>query len=112
MKMFCCCVICDGLHVDPEMVRLLVKIKGKDRVILVTDIAHVGTTSGSLVGSSIKLSQAVSNIVNWGIVTFPQAIQMATLNPAKVMNLDSTMGQIKKGRRADLVIWDKKSLQN
>jgi N-acetylglucosamine-6-phosphate deacetylase len=106
-----CCVICDGLHVDPEMVKLLIKVKGKERVILVTDIAHIGTTGGSLVGSSITLSEAVSNIVNWGIVSFSEAIQMASLNPARAMNLDKMIGQIEKGRRADLVIWDKKSFK-
>ncbi len=106
-----CCVICDGLHVDPEMVKLLLKIKGKDRVILVTDIAHIGTTGGSLLGSSIRLSTAITNIVNWGIVNFSEAIQMASLNPARAMNLDNMIGQIGKGRRADLVIWDKKSFK-
>ena len=43
-----CCVICDGLHVDPRMVNLLIKLKGKDKVILVTDIASTGTTDGGL----------------------------------------------------------------
>lgn len=106
-----CCVICDGLHVDPEMVKLLLKIKGKDRVILVTDIAHIGTAGGSLLGSSIRLSKAVTNIVDWGIVNFSDAIQMASLNPARAMKLDNMIGQIDKGRRADLVIWDKKSFK-
>ncbi len=105
-----CCVICDGLHVDPNMVKLLVKIKGKDRVVLVTDIAHIGTAGGGLVGSSIKLSQAVSNVVNWGIASFPEAIQMATLNPARAIGLHNKLGQIQAGRQADLVIWDKESL--
>jgi N-acetylglucosamine-6-phosphate deacetylase len=105
-----CCVICDGLHVDPNMVKLLVSIKGVDKVILVTDIASVGTTGGELVGASITLNEAVRNIVNWGIVTFPEAIRMATFNPACAMNLDHCLGQIKSGRRADLIIWDKQTL--
>lgn len=105
-----CCIIADGLHVDPQMIKLLVKIKGNDRVILVTDIAQIGTTGGSLIGSSITLSEAVSNMVKWGIVSFPEAIQMASLNPARAMNLKTIIGQIEKGRRADLVIWDKASL--
>jgi N-acetylglucosamine-6-phosphate deacetylase len=105
-----CGVICDGLHVDPNMVKLLVKLKGVDKVILVTDMASVGTTGGELVGASITLSQAVRNVVNWGIATFPEAIQMAAFNPAKAMNLDHCLGDLKAGRRADLVIWDKKTL--
>ena len=106
-----CCVICDGLHVSPEMVKLLLKMKGKDRVILVTDIAKIGTTSGGLLGSSIKLSQAVVNIVKWGIASFPEAIQMATINPARATKLEHIIGQIQEGRRADLVIWDRQTLR-
>jgi len=105
-----CCVICDGLHVDPNMVKLLVETKGVDRVILVTDMASVGTTGGELVGASITLSEAVRNIVKWGIATFPEAIKMATSNPACAMHLDHCLGQIKPGRRADLVVWDKQTL--
>jgi len=105
-----CCVICDGLHVDPNMVKLLITVKGVNKVILVTDIASVGTTGGELVGASITLNEAVRNIVNWGVVTFPEAIRMATFNPACAMNLEDSLGQIKSGRRADLVIWDKQTL--
>ncbi len=105
-----CCVICDGLHVDPSMVKLLLEVKGKDKVILVTDIAAVGTTGGGLMGSSITLSEAVVNVVKWGLASFPDAIKMATLNPARAMGLEQQIGQIKEGHRADLVIWDKSSL--
>ena len=105
-----CCIIGDGLHVDPNMVKLLIEMKGIDRVILVTDMASIGTTGGELVGASITLPEAIRNIVNWGIATFPEAIQMATANPAKAMNLDHSLGHVENGRRADLVIWDKQTL--
>jgi N-acetylglucosamine-6-phosphate deacetylase len=36
---------------------------------------------------------------------------MASLNPARAMKLDKTIGQIKKGRRADLIIWHKESFK-
>ncbi len=106
-----CCLIADGLHVHPDIVKLLVKLKGKDRVILVSDMASVGTVNGGLIGSSISLSQAVVNMVNWGAASFPEAVQMATLNPACVMKLDNSLGQIKDGGRADLVIWQKQPLK-
>lgn len=105
-----CGVICDGLHVDPSMIKMLVQMKGVDKVILVTDMASAGTTGGELVGSSITLNEAVRNIVKWGVATFPEAIKMATFNPAGAMHLDHILGQIKEGRRADLVIWDKQTL--
>jgi N-acetylglucosamine-6-phosphate deacetylase len=105
-----CCVICDGLHVDPDAVRILLRIKGVDNTILVTDIARVGTTGGGLVGSSIYLDQAVRNVVAWQAATFSDAIKMATFNPARALGLDGSIGLIERGRHADLVVWDKETL--
>src|SRR5690606_13846671 len=76
-----CCVIADGLHLAPKIVELILKIKGEDRVILVTDVAHIGTTGGDLVGSSIILDEAVRNLVEWSVSDFRTAIAMATANP-------------------------------
>lgn len=105
-----CCVICDGLHVDPPAVKLLIKTKGVDKVILVTDAAAIGTTGGGLVGSSINLDEAVRNVVTWGAATFAQAIKMAAFNPAATMGWLDRIGQIKEGNCADLVVWDRKNL--
>jgi N-acetylglucosamine-6-phosphate deacetylase len=105
------CVIADGLHVDPAAIKLLVKVKGTDKVVLVTDAAHIGTTGGDLVGSSIDLSDAVKNMVEWGVSTFQQAVIMASLNPARAMGWDNQIGKIEAGHCADLVIWDKKTLE-
>ncbi len=104
------CIICDGLHVDPSMVRLLIRAKGVPQVILVTDQAHVGTSQGGLVGSSISLSDAVRNVVEWGIVRFADAIRMATWNPASAMGLNAKIGHLEPGKLADIVVWDEKSL--
>jgi N-acetylglucosamine-6-phosphate deacetylase len=105
-----CCVICDGLHVDPDAVRILLRIKGVDNTILVTDIARVGTAGGGLVGSSIYLDEAVRNVVAWKAATFSDAVKMATFNPARALGLDSSIGLIDRGRNADLVVWDKETL--
>jgi len=106
-----CCIICDGLHVDPSVVRLLIKVKGVHRVVLVTDIAQTGTKGGGLVGSSIYLCEAIRNVVRWQAASFPDAVRMATLNPATVMNLSDRIGRIGGDARADLVIWDKATLE-
>lgn len=103
-----CCVIADGLHVDPPMVKLLVRIKSVDKVILVSDAAHIGTTGGGLVGSSITLDEAVRNIVQWGVASFAEAIKMASYNPGKALGFD--VGELAPGRVADLVLWDQKTL--
>jgi len=89
---------------------LLIQTKGVPQVILVTDQAYVGTIEGGLVGSSINLSQAVRNVVEWGIVRFADAIRMATWNPATVMGMNSRIGHLEPGKLADIVIWDKQTL--
>jgi N-acetylglucosamine-6-phosphate deacetylase len=103
-------VICDGLHVDPAAVRLLLKVKGVERTVLVTDIAQIGTAGGGLVGSSIHLDEAVRNVVNWGAATFPEAIRMATLNAAAAVSLEDKLGRLAVGRNADICVWDKRTL--
>lgn len=105
-----CCMICDGKHLDPAAAHLIFKTKGVEHTILVTDIAHVGTSQGGLVGSSILLDEAVRNVVNWGIASFRDAIVMASFNPAKAMGLDDSYGQLALGRHADLVLWDESTL--
>jgi len=106
-----CCVIADGLHVNREIVELIVKLKGVERTILVTDRAAVGTTQGGLVGSSLTLDQAVRNVVEWGIASFADAVRMASLNPAVALGLDRRLGRLSPGALADLVIWDAESLK-
>ncbi|MBC7999378.1 MAG: amidohydrolase family protein [Leptolyngbya sp.] len=106
-----CCVIADGLHLAPEMVSIIIKMKGREHTILVTDAAKIGTTGGGLVGSSIHLADAVRNCVAWGSASFVDAIRMASFNPAKALGLDEKIGHIEKGKKADLVVWDEASLK-
>ncbi len=100
-----CCLIADGLHLAPETVSMILKLKGLRRSILVTDAAKVGTTGGGLVGSSILLADAVRNCVEWNSASFQEAIRMASYNPARVMGFDEKVGHIEVGKYADLVIW-------
>lgn len=110
-RLVSCCVIADGLHLSPQAVELIYRMKGLEHTILVTDIAHVGTTGGSLVGSSITLDQAVRNVVKWGVASFPEAIRMASLNAAKSIGMSERIGAIQPEAFADLVIWDKETLE-
>lgn len=106
-----CCLIADGLHLSPQAVELIYRLKGSDKTILVTDIAHVGTTGGGLVGSSITLDMAVRNVVNWGIASFREAVSMASYNAAKSVGLEKEIGSLHEGALADLVIWDQQTLE-
>ena len=105
-----CCMICDGKHIDPGIARLVIKVKGIEKVILVTDAAFIGTTGGGLAGSSITLSEAVTNLVNWQAARFQEAIRMATWNPASAMGIEKDVGHLATGKLGDVVIWDQKTL--
>ncbi len=105
-----CCVICDGLHVDPTAVKLLFKVKGIEKIVLVTDAAQIGTTGGGLVGSSIDLNEAVKNVVQWKVAGFAEAIRMASYNPARIMGWSDQIGDLSPGKCADIVVWDKQTL--
>jgi N-acetylglucosamine-6-phosphate deacetylase len=105
-----CCIICDGDHVSPAAAKLIVKMKGVNKTILVTDIAYIGTSQGGLVGSSIMLDEAVRNVVSWGLMSFQDAIIAASYNPARAMRWEHAIGQLAPGKLADVVIWDKETL--
>lgn len=105
-----CCLIPDGLHVNRQMVKMAYRLKGEENLILVTDIAHVGTKDGDLVGSSITLDTGVRNMIEWEICQFSEAIKMASINPAKAIGLSDSIGSIEPGKLADIVIWNRKDL--
>ena len=124
-----CTVICDGVHVAPLQLRLLVKVKGVSRLVLITDAvlgagldgftytdtrgepvtARLGEpirdAHGGLCGSSLTLDRAVRNMVDLAGVTPAQALTMATLNPARLLGIDDRKGRIAPGHDADLVVW-------
>ncbi|MBO0948154.1 amidohydrolase family protein [Fibrella forsythiae] len=57
-----------------------------------------------------RLNQEAAKTVLYGGMTEEQAWKMVTLNPAKLLHLDSRMGSIKAGKDADLVLWNNNPL--
>ncbi len=122
-----CELICDGAHVHPAAAELLVRAKGVDRTVLVTDGMTLAGTGegvleweggrievkglaavrddGTLVGSVATMDDLVRNAVRWLPVTLPEAVRMATLNPARVIG-EEGRGRIEPGAAADLVLLD------
>lgn len=105
-----CCLIADGLHLAPETVSMILRLKGPSRAILVTDAAKIGTTGGGLVGSSIHLADAVRNCVRWQSASFQNAVRMASYNPACAIGLEEKIGHIEVGKFADLLVWNQSNL--
>jgi N-acetylglucosamine-6-phosphate deacetylase len=104
-------LICDGIHVAPEMVRLWLKAKGPDRTILVTDSMSAtgmpdgtymlgsfevtvanGTclSNGHLAGSVLTMDRALANLLQMTGAPLATAIRMASTNPAAMLGLDPT----------------------
>lgn len=118
-------IICDGVHVDPAMVKLFWKAKGPERGILVTDaMSATGMPDGTyrlgdlpvvvangkcmyqgvLAGSVLTLDLAVKNFREFTGANWQQTIALATRNPAKMTGLDDKTGSLEEGRRADIVV--------
>ena len=120
-------LIADGIHLDPFMLRLLLKVKGAGGISLISDaIAAAGkgdgdydiwgetitvknrrtaNASGSIAGSVISMLDAVRLLHSLG-VSYVDLAQMASLNPARLLGLDHVCGSIEPGKRADLIALD------
>lgn len=121
-------VIADGIHSSFASIRILIKCKGIDKILLVTDSMmatgladgeyNLGTQSvfvkegqarladGTLAGSTLTLNKAVKNIVDYCKIPLPDAIRMASYNPANKIGL-KYKGMIAPGFDADIAILDK-----
>ncbi len=120
-------IIVDGIHLHPSIVQLIYQAKGAASLNLVTDAmagmgmpsgryqlsgqsvivdetsAHLEDAVGTLAGSILTLDAAVRNMAKWSNCGLAQSIQMATLNPADLLNLPNK-GRIEAGCDADIVI--------
>lgn len=120
-------LIADGVHVDDAAIRILLAAKGTRGVILVSDgIAATGmpdgryrlgtfevnvaggvarNSEGKLAGSTLTLDRALRHIVALGI-SLREALPMLTANPARLLGLERTKGNLIPGADADLVLLD------
>lgn len=120
-------MIADGIHLDPFMLKLLVKIKGARSISLISDaIAAAGkgdgdyaiwgetisvkngrtsNAAGSIAGSVITMLDAVRVMHSLGI-SYVDIAQMSSTNPVRLLGLSHERGSIEPGKRADLVALD------
>ena len=110
-------VVADGYHVDFNMIRLAKKLMG-ERLFFITDAVtdtnegpypHVLTgdkyeSNGILSGSALTMMKAVKNGVEKCDIALDEALRMASLYPAKALQIDSRTGILEKGYDADLVL--------
>lgn len=120
-------IIADGKHLPPELIKLILKIKGSDKVILITDslaIAGTNVKSGKTLGTEFVIEDGVcklkdrsafagsiatadtliKTLTNEVGTPLYEAVKMMTKNPAELLNLNK--GILKKGFDADIIVFD------
>jgi N-acetylglucosamine-6-phosphate deacetylase len=124
-----CEVICDGIHVDPAAVRLLARLKGPRRTMLVTDAIeaaglpdgeyHLGARpiavaggratrpgTDTIAGSTLAMDVALRNMVAFAGVEVEDAARMAATTAAELLGISDRKGILAPGRDADIAILD------
>lgn len=124
-------LICDGVHINPSVVRATFKLFGADRMILISDsmeatgkpdgdyelggqAVHVSGSyatlaDGTLAGSATPLYRCMLTAVSMGI-PLEDAITAATINPCRSIGIDKEYGSIEQGKKAHFLILDKETL--
>ena len=125
----CCEAICDGRHLHPGSVRMLLACKGWDKVVAVTDSIQAAglpdghyklgvndvvvedgdaklASNGVRAGSTLTTGQALKNLVKFTGESVEKVLPLLTANPARLIGMDHRKGSIAPGKDADLVVLD------
>ncbi|MCL2033685.1 MAG: N-acetylglucosamine-6-phosphate deacetylase [Oscillospiraceae bacterium] len=120
-------IICDCIHVHPAAIANLFRAKGPDHVIAITDsLSAKGCAAGSfkigqdtieiypdgsahlpngtLAGSTLRMNESFRNLIVRAAVPMESAVNACTINPARLLKLDSRKGRISSGYDADIVV--------
>ncbi|MBU3158242.1 N-acetylglucosamine-6-phosphate deacetylase [Clostridium frigoris] len=123
-----CELIADLIHVHPGIFNILINTVHTDRMVLITDSMRAGCIKsgvselggqkvivkngaarledGTLAGSVLTLNKAVLNMLRNSDLEIYDVVAMATLNPAKVINMDNEKGSLELGYDADIAIFN------
>ena len=122
-----CELICDTFHVNPGLYKMVHKLKG-DKLCIITDCMRAGgmpdgdytlggqpvkktgiqclMPDGTIAGSVLDLNKGVKNFYEHAGVSLAEAFAAASLNPAKAIGEDGTIGSLEAGKCADIIIVD------
>jgi N-acetylglucosamine-6-phosphate deacetylase len=126
-------IIADGIHLPKPLLKLIYKIKGPDRIALITDamrgaampngVYKLGNLSNGMdvnveggvaklmdgtafAGSTATSNRLISTMTELAEVSLADAVRMLSSTPARMMNMNNQIGSIKKGLDADIVIFN------
>lgn len=117
-------LVVDGFHLRQEEVQVFLKVKGPEGITLVSDVSKLGglepgkyhdlilTTEGMVyfpsqnvkAGASLLVSKGIENVLKYTQCSLPDAIHMASRNPARLLGIDDR-GVIEPSKRADLILF-------
>ena len=120
-------LIADAFHVNANLFPLVARLKG-DKLVLITDCTRAGgladgeytlggqpifvngiecrLADGTIAGSVLKLNHAVRNLLKYTDLPVWEAVNAASLNPAKRIGVDDVKGSLEEGKDADIVLCD------
>ncbi|HEY7019863.1 MAG TPA: N-acetylglucosamine-6-phosphate deacetylase [Ktedonobacterales bacterium] len=121
-------IIADGVHVHPAMLRLLIKLLGPERSVVITDalagagvpdaifefngqrVSVIGGVAqfddGTITGSVLTMDQALRNVLAMTGLSLQEAVGMLTANPARAAGVGDRKGLLAPGYDADILIFD------
>ena len=122
-------MIVDGIHSSPEFVDLVYRVKGSDRILLITDsMAAAGLEDGeytlgglavfvkggkavlkdgTLAGSTLLFIEGVRNFYRFTRCSYGDLVKVSSWNALKQLKLEATVGRIHPGYLANFVVLDK-----
>ncbi len=126
-------IIADGVHLPAPLLKLIYKIKGADRIALITDAMRAAGTNDkesvlgnyenglkviiengvallpdktAFAGSVATADKLVRTMITMADVCLTDAIKMMTYTPARILNVENKKGSLEAGKDADIVIFD------
>lgn len=121
-------LIADNIHVNPQLYPVIKKVKGLDKILLITDCMRAGglaegvydlggqsvtvqdgicrLVDGTIAGSVLKLNQGLANFTTGTAETLAHTIDLATINQARYLGMEDRIGSLDIGKQADIVIMD------
>lgn len=121
-------MICDGIHIHKTAVDMAIRCKTTEGIVLISDAMRAAglpdgqselggqivncingearLLDGSLAGSTLNLNKAVRNMIKLYNRDIREAVNMASINPARAIGKEKIIGSIEEGKLADLQLFD------